>query len=622
MNTNLTRLASLITLLLFSQFSYSQFEDVNCQFTPGVTSVNDITCQIVCGQDVTSVLLSEEEIATRLGTGQEITATYDVQDDLCTQGGIIHVVSWARKNSDDTYETFFTQAYRELPIPLESIITDSVEGSHFLGGFTLPFFQEYLTEIGLTRTEDGAISLDCSISDYSPESLSTQYDDPSTVINEGALIAFPTIGIDINSNGEIDGWEEVFPLAENGSCNLIHNYSDTEFSICSEGDKSKVLRQWQIIDWCTGDLITLNQLFYTGVLAFNPNEPGLVEVSIQPWTCVGDLVIPDLDYPVVGCSSSFEMYIEINGNQYEVGDQITLDEGSYSLNYYLSDPCSRIILSKTVEVIDRTPPVPVCQDELDVKIIGRRASLAASSFDSGSHDAGCGPTWFKIIRLDELNGSRHGYWNDGQNYDEAPSENPAIGCSNSIDDFNSDVPCYTEGANQVFFDDEVTFCRADTDAPIFVVMRVFDVDPGSGPVLPFRMDDANVLCDDSQQSNDLTGRYNDCMVKVNVSSLRGMNNLTHDNEENEGQRFATEINLRSDDHKEVNIFPNPVDDILFIQGSESAYTFSLYAVTGKLIGTYSNRSQVDLSELQSGIYLLDVKDKHSNSHVIHRVVKK
>jgi hypothetical protein len=63
--------------------------------------------------------------------------------------------------------------------------------------------------------------------------------------------------------------------------------------------------------------------------------------------------------------------------------------------------------------------------------------------------------------------------------------------------------------NQIYFDDYTDFCCADVGTKVMVVLRVFDVDPGAGPVTPIRM---------TSTSSVLNGRFSDCMVEVEVQN--------------------------------------------------------------------------------------------------------
>ncbi|MDV7400783.1 hypothetical protein RZS08_55720, partial [Arthrospira platensis SPKY1] len=101
--------------------------------------------------------------------------------------------------------------------------------------------------------------------------------------------------------------------------------------------------------------------------------------------------------------------------------------------------------------------------------------IHAHDFDSGSFD-NCGPVWFKVLRV-----------NDNLVYDG--------GCKELNINKGGEIP-----ANTSWFDDEVFFCCDDIGKEVMVTLRVFDRDPGPGPVAPARM----------APGGDLYGRYNDC----------------------------------------------------------------------------------------------------------------
>ena len=58
----------------------------------------------------------------------------------------------------------------------------------------------------------------------------------------------------------------------------------------------------------------------------------------------------------------------------------------------------------------------------------------------------------------------------------------------------------------------------------------------------------------------------------------------------------------------IKLYPNPVMDVLYIQSNHAASNFNVYSIHGKLIQSGKFESnQVDLSALEMGLYLLDVK---------------
>ena len=133
-------------------------------------------------------------------------------------------------------------------------------------------------------------------------------------------------------------------------------------------------------------------------------------------------------------------------------------------------------------VLDSMPPIPVCDQYKQISIsddgIGK---INALDFDSSSFD-NCHPLHFKVLRL-----------NNDFEYDG--------GCISLNGDDNP-----TTDISDVWYDDEVYFCCDDIDNEILVKMRVFDSDPGSGPVDPERM----------EPDGDLYGHYDDCWTVVDV----------------------------------------------------------------------------------------------------------
>ena len=69
------------------------------------------------------------------------------------------------------------------------------------------------------------------------------------------------------------------------------------------------------------------------------------------------------------------------------------------------------------------------------------------------------------------------------------------------------------------------------------------------------------------------------------------------------------INLNLKDNSFENkflVYPNPVKDILNINSNENIKLIDLYTLEGKLVGTYNNSQKIDISKLQSTIYLLEI----------------
>ncbi len=54
----------------------------------------------------------------------------------------------------------------------------------------------------------------------------------------------------------------------------------------------------------------------------------------------------------------------------------------------------------------------------------------------------------------------------------------------------------------------------------------------------------------------------------------------------------------------VNIYPNPTQNLLNIQSEQKNIKISLFNIEGKCIRTYENKNQIDLSFLKTGLYFL------------------
>jgi surface protein len=70
----------------------------------------------------------------------------------------------------------------------------------------------------------------------------------------------------------------------------------------------------------------------------------------------------------------------------------------------------------------------------------------------------------------------------------------------------------------------------------------------------------------------------------------------------------------------ISIYPNPVTDKLFFQGLSNVSKVSVYNVLGKLVLSKMTLSEIDVSNLKNGIYLIKVTD--IEGQLVHRFIKK
>jgi hypothetical protein len=70
-----------------------------------------------------------------------------------------------------------------------------------------------------------------------------------------------------------------------------------------------------------------------------------------------------------------------------------------------------------------------------------------------------------------------------------------------------------------------------------------------------------------------------------------------------------------DDQKQldISIYPNPVVDKLFIQGLSDATKISVYDILGKLVLSKTILSEIDVTNLQRGIYTIKIIDEQKET---------
>ncbi len=295
---------------------------------------------------------------------------------------------------------------------------------------------------------------------------------------------------------------------EGASCfNVNYTFEDKKINIaddnCDAGEVGcyKILRKWTLLDWCTSEIREYYQIIKvvdtTGPKTVVPDE---ITLGTDVWKCSATFNVPD---PEATDNCSKEVHYSVFSNDGVIlgnensGYVITgLGLGMHNIIIRTNDCCGNYTLDTIkVTVVDDKPPIPVCDKHTVVSLISGNGTgdniskVYAHTFDDGSYDNCSDKVWFKVIRMEELKGTSHGSFMDNQ-----------VACSGADGD---DSPAHA--GNQVFFDDYVKFCCEDGGKNIMVVFRVFDVDPGSGPVSPTRMSTGN-----------LKGHFSDCMVEVEV----------------------------------------------------------------------------------------------------------
>ena len=280
-------------------------------------------------------------------------------------------------------------------------------------------------------------------------------------------------------------------------CNVSASYTDgARIQDCA--GTYKVVRTWQILDWCSTEVKTCQQIIKVGdtesptviceaVDYDNDGQADLRSYSTGPFDCTSSFQVP---LPVVedNCSS-WEVLTEIVGfsttgpvlaivlpGQSRFVSGIPL--GCHFIRYTVIDECG----NKTVEycpfvVEDRVEPIAICNDDLAVSIGGSGlARVFSDDIDDGSSD-NCGIIRIEIRRR-ILAGTDYGclaifdYDGDGEIIGDEVNESPQFGDPDG------------NGVGQQFYytpwSDFIDFTCCDVGANVRVELRVWDDRNGDG----------------------------------------------------------------------------------------------------------------------------------------------
>ena len=305
-----------------------------------------------------------------------------------------------------------TKEYYFQPVGLETIDTAMID----------PITGLVVVSEDSIRWPFHLVEMDCS-ADISPAGIAAYFDiaasedqdtnddniDPDELdidrvieSNEGIVYAYP--------HYYIQGRNPAGPHAQainNEICSLISAYTDQEIESCAPGcaGNRKVLRQWTILDWCESTFLQYEQV----IKAVDQGAPFIevkdISVSVDPWKCAADVLLPHPEHLRDGCDGELTYWIgsvegglTVSGNAtdgYVLHD--ALEGQSVSVEYVTEDCCgNRAAVDIQVEVVDLTAPVPVTKEFIVISLtnIGNPedegqgiAKLFAVDVDNGSYDS-------------------------------------------------------------------------------------------------------------------------------------------------------------------------------------------------------------------------------------------
>ncbi|GLR16879.1 T9SS type A sorting domain-containing protein [Portibacter lacus] len=205
-----------------------------------------------------------------------------------------------------------------------------------------------------------------------------------------------------------------------GTCGTIYSYyEDLVFEICDDnGCQSfspsyKVIRHWDVFDWCTGETAIHEQIIKvldTLPPVFTVGVPDLT-ISTDLWGCGATIDLPEI-LAVDQCSSDITYSWSIIDGTYDavlnkvyVSDNALTSVGNeFELIAHASDCCGNTVSDTGyVTIIDAVPPVVVADEHTVVSLNNKEddgsTKVLVETFDDGSWD-NCGPIDWWIRRMD------------------------------------------------------------------------------------------------------------------------------------------------------------------------------------------------------------------------------
>jgi hypothetical protein len=375
---------------------------------------------------------------------------------------------------------------------------------------------------------------------------------PSIYANLDAAKAAATRNAIIEANRHAYPTVGGTPLSDQ-LCNLVAAKSDTELTVCNEAcsNSKKVIRVWSILDWCNGTNTTMTQIIKaTDEEAPTVDGEDLVIVSVDPWSCEGNFLMPAPTILHDNCSDVVTYTVEG-----PAGVTITRDaatgryniigayKGDNDFRYVAKDCCGlEGVFEFVVRVVDRTPPIAVAKQHIVLSLTTSGegdgiAKLYVNSVDNGSYDS-CTPVHMELRRerssnRDETDCNHPGNWtynNDGHPNDASFDDDKGAFvkfCCSDITNRDGAVPFGTVKVWMRVWDDgdgNGTYGSAgDNYNETWVEVRVEDkLTPRI--VCPA---DITINCDDDERNLDKVGRataYSNCVdLETEYTDVNFMN---------------------------------------------------------------------------------------------------
>ena len=262
-------------------------------------------------------------------------------------------------------------------------------------------------------------------------------------------------------------------------CGLDVSFVDDTIYICNDY-MYQIDRTWTVTETCTDFFGQETQEILVsddqGPVLNCPTPDQLVFTS-DSGDCGATIALPIIT-GTDNCGTNITYSVASSYGAVDFGAISGVEPGNHTVVYTGTDECGNVsTCSVQLTVVDDVAPVAVCDDSVIASISSTGyGMLMSTTFDEGSSD-NCSAVFIKVKR------------------------NIEAACDLANGDDSS------QAGYQEWFDDEVVFCCEDIPAsPITVTLRVYEVDPGDGPVNPAR----------ETGNGDLVGHYTDCQSIVQL----------------------------------------------------------------------------------------------------------
>lgn len=268
-------------------------------------------------------------------------------------------------------------------------------------------------------------------------------------------------------------------IGQGALCNLVAAYQDSIENTCHDIEY-EVHRFWSVTDACTNEVVRDTQIIIVqDTVAPTISLQETFRVTTDPGQCYATVTLPEPEL-LDNCDGEPDLFVSTSYGKTGLGPHSAVPSGAHTIQYTAVDACGNTrVFKMQLTVVDEEAPSAVCEGYTAIGIPATGiVAVPARTFNKGSKD-NCAPfLYYKVRKV----------------------------TTGTCDEMNGDDSSTLEGY-QEWFDDAVYFCCNEiSDTLIKVIFRVYEVNPGAGPIDPER----------EMPGGDLYGHYNECMINVEL----------------------------------------------------------------------------------------------------------